>query len=101
MNSNVKKISNIIGQKHIEKIKILECCLPGVEMIPRPRGSILGASRASQLPYKGLMHNGTPTVRDPGLMHNGTPTVRDPGLTHNGMPTVRDLGLMYKWDAYG
>ena len=37
--------------QNVEKHYFSEWGLPGVEMIPRPRGSILHPSRASQLPY--------------------------------------------------
>ena len=39
------------GWKKCRKFDFSEWGLPGVEMIPRPRGSILHPSRASQLPY--------------------------------------------------
>ncbi len=37
--------------KNMRKSDFSEMCLPGVEIVPRPRGSILHATRASQRPY--------------------------------------------------
>ncbi len=38
------------SENHAKKTDFLEIDFPGVEMIPRPRGSILHPTRASQLP---------------------------------------------------
>ena len=41
----------ILVRKNRRKNDFPEMCLPGVEIIPRPRGSILHTTRASQVPY--------------------------------------------------
>ena len=39
------------GLKNVAEAKFSEGCLPGVDILPTPRGSILHTTRGSQLPY--------------------------------------------------
>ena len=49
---------SLIISKNYDYFDFFKINFPGVEMIPRPRGSILHPTRASQLPYNGKIKFG-------------------------------------------